>query len=300
VYVQATWRITPRFSVTPGIRLDRYGLTGETLTSPRFAARFSVNSKIALTFGSGIYRQPPSLFVLSLTPNNRRLKSQTATHLVGGIEWLAREDLRVRFEVYRKNYDRLIVQPLRPTQNFASDGNYFNSGSGTSQGLEISVQKALTGFFSGQASYAYVNSRRRFSENSFEFPSDFERPHQLTLIGISRFFGFSVAAKYRLASGLPYTRRTPLRVFPNSQFFLQRVASEQDINALRLPDFASLDVRAEKRFSFKRFSFAPYIDYFNVTNHDSVVQPNYEFYQRTPQFLSENQRFPIFGLRLEF
>ena len=299
-YAQATWHITPRFSVTPGIRVDHYGITQETLVSPRFAARFGATSKIALTFAAGIYRQPPSLFILSLTPNNRNLKTQSATHVIGGIEWLAREDLRVRFEVYQKNYNDLIVQPLRPTRNFALDGNYFNSGSGVSRGLEISAQKALTGFFSGQASYAYLNSKRRFTENGSEFPSDFERPHQLTLIGITRFYGFSIAAKYRLASGLPYTRRTPVEIFPNSFVYLQRIASERDINALRLPNFASLDVRAEKRFGFKRFSFAPYIDYFNITNHDSVVQPNYEFYQRTPQFLSENQRFPIFGLRIEF
>jgi len=299
-YGQATWRVTPRFSVTPGIRVDRYGLIGETIVSPRFAARFAVNSKIGLTFATGIYRQPPGLFVLSLTPNNRNLKTQTATHVIGGVEWLAREDLRVRFEVYQKNYDDLIVQPLRPTQNFALDGNYFNSGKGVSRGFEISALKALTGFFSGQASYAFVDSRRRFTANGVDSPSDFERPHQLTLIGILRFYGFTVAAKYRLASGLPYTRRTPVRVFPNSNFFIQRVASEQDINALRLPNFASLDLRAEKRFEFKRFSFAPYIDYFNVTNHDSVVQPNYEFYRRAPDFLSENQRFPIFGLRMEF
>lgn len=300
VYGQATWRVTRRFSVTPGARLDRYGLTGETLVSPRFAARFAVNSKIAVTFATGVYRQPPSLFVLSLTPGNRDLKTQTATHLIGGVEWLAREDLRIRFEVYQKNYDRLIVEPLRPTQNFALNGNYFNSGAGVSRGFEISAQKALSGFFSGQASYAFVDSRRRFTENGANFPSDFERPHQLTLIGISRFFGFTVAAKYRIASGLPYSRRTPVRVFPNAAFFTQRIAAETDINALRLPNFASLDIRAEKRFGFKRVSFAPYIDYFNITNHDSVVQPNYEFYRRTAQFLSENQRFPIFGLRMEF
>ena len=300
VYGQATWHVTSRFSVTPGVRVDHYGLTDETLASPRFAARFGVSSKIALTLATGIYRQPPSLFILSLTPNNRNLKTQTATHFIGGIEWLAREDLRIRFEVYRKNYEDFIVQPLRPTQNFVLDGNYFNSGGGVSRGFEFSVQKALTGFFSGQASYAYVDSRRRFTQGGVEFPSDFERPHQLTLIGISRFYGFSVAAKYRLASGLPYTRRTPVEVVPNSQFFTQRIASDQDINALRLPNFASLDVRAEKSFGFKRVSLAPYIDYFNITNHDSVVQPNYEFYQRTPQFLSENQRFPIFGLRVEF
>jgi len=299
-YAQATWRITPRFSLTPGIRVDSYGLTGETLASPRLAAKFGLNSKIALTFATGIYRQPPSLFVLSLTPNNRNLKTQTATHVIGGIEWLAREDLRVRFEAYQKNYDNLIVQPLRPTQNYSLDRNYFNTGEGASRGFEISVQKALTGFFSGQASYAFVRSRRKFSADDFEFPSAFERPHQLTLIGITKFYGFSVAAKYRIASGLPYTRRTPVEVIPNSFAYLQRIASGQDINALRLSNFASLDLRVEKRFGFKRFSFAPYLDYFNITNHDSVVEPNYEFYQQTPQFLSENQRLPIFGLRLEF
>jgi outer membrane receptor protein involved in Fe transport len=287
-------------TVTPGIRVDSYGITGEALASPRISARFNATSKIALIFAGGIYRQPPSLYVLSLTPNNRDLKTQTAAHIIGGIEWLFREDLRVRFEAYRKSYSDLIVQPLLPTQNFALDGNYFNTGSGTASGFEISVQKALTGFLSGQASYGFVRSRRKFAADGVEFPSDFERPHQLTLIGMTRFFGISLAAKYRVASGLPFTRRTPFEIEPNTFVYIQRIASESDINALRLPNFASLDVRAEKRFDFKRWSFAPYLDYFNITNHDSVVQPNYEFHRRTPQFLHENQRLPIFGMRIEF
>ena len=299
-YAQATWRITRQFSITPGIRLDRYGITRETLASPRVSAKFNATSRLVFSFATGIYRQPPSLFVLSLTPENRNLKTQTAAHVIGGIEWLLREDLRLRFEAYQKHYDNLIVQPLFPTQTFSLDGNYFNTGSGTAKGFEVSVQKALSGMFSGQASYGFIRSRRKFTEESFEFPSDFERPHQLTLIGITRFYGFSLAAKYRIASGLPYTRRLAIESFPNSFIYLQRIAQESDINALRLSKFASLDVRAEKRFDFKRWSLAPYIDYFNVTNHDSVVQPNYEFHQRTPRLLSENKRLPIFGLRIEF
>jgi outer membrane receptor protein involved in Fe transport len=299
-YAQATWRVAPRVSITPGVRLDRYGVTGETLYSPRFSARAEATPRLAFTFAAGVYRQPPSLYVLSLTPHNRGLKTQRAAHVVGGVEWLARENLRVRFEAYRKSYDDLIVQPLRPTQSFALDGNYFNTGSGAAEGFELSVQKALTGLFSGQASYGFTRSRRRFAEGGAEFPSDFERPHQLTLIGVTRFRGFAVAAKYRVASGLPYTRRTPVTTPAVPFNFVQRVTQESDINTLRLPAFASLDLRAEKRFAFRRWSFAPYVDYFNITNHDSVVQTNYEFYQPTPQFLSENQRLPIFGLRIEF
>lgn len=299
-YAQANWQLTKRFSVMPGIRFDRYGITDETLLSPRFGARFAVNPKISLTFSSGIFHQPPSLFVLSLTPENRNLKTQTATHFIGGIEYLIREDVRFRFEAFQKHYKNLIVQPLRPTENFALDGRYFNTGEGSARGFEISLQKSLTGFLSGQISYGFTDSKRRFEENGFKFPSDFERPHQLTLIGITRFYGFNIAAKYRIASGLPYTNRTPVEIIPNTQAFIQRINSAEDINALRLPNFASLDLRAEKRFNFRRFSIAPYLDYFNITNHDSVVQPNYEFYSPTPQFLSENQRLPIFGLRLEF
>jgi hypothetical protein len=299
-YAQATWRATSRLSLTPGVRVDHYGLTGETLVSPRFAARYSVRPDIALTFAAGVFRQPPALFVVSLTPANRSLGSQRSTHVIAGVEWLAREDIRVRVEAYRKTYDRLTVQPIFPTQNFTVDGNHFNSGSGEAAGGEVSVHKALSGFFSGQASYAFIDSRRRFLDGGPEFPSDFERPHQLTLIGITRFYGFSIAAKYRIASGLAYTRRTPVEAVPNSGLFLQRIENAADINALRLPNFASLDLRAEKRFGLKRWSIAPYIDIFNITNHDSVVQPNYEFFSPTAQFLSENRRLPIFGFRLEF
>lgn len=299
-YVQALWQAARRFSVTPGVRLDHYGLTGETLASPRVAAKFIIAPRISATFAAGVYRQPPGIFVLSLTPANRGLKSQTSSHIIGGLEWLAREDIRVRFEAYQKKYDDLIVQPIRPTPGFILDGNYANSGRGSSRGLEISVYKALSGFFSGQASYAYIRSRRSFVENGIEVPSDFERPHQLTLIGIARFYGVAIATKYRIANGLPYTRRTAFDAFPPFRTFVQRIASDSDINTLRLPNFASLDLRAEKRFGFKRWSFAPYIDIFNITNYDSIVQPNYEFFRPTPQLLRENRRLPIFGLRLEF
>ena len=185
-------------------------------------------------------------------------------------------------------------------ENFALDGNYSNTGRGDATGAEVSIQKALTGFFSGQASYSFIHSRRRFFDTGPEFRSDFERPHQLTLIGITRFYGFSVAAKYRVASGLPYTRRTPIHLAPNAGFFLQRIESLSDTNALRLPNFASLDLRGEKRFGFRRWSLAPYIDVFNITNHDSVVQPNYEFFDANTLFLSENKRLPIVGFRIEF
>lgn len=299
-YFQATFNPLPRLSITPGIRFDSYGITKESLVSPRLGARFSLLPNLSLTFGAGVYRQPPSLFVLSLTPENRSLRSQRASHYISGIEWTPRPDTRIRFEAYHKNYNDLIVRPLRPTENFALDGNYFNSGSGTAKGIEISVQRSLSGRFSGQASYSYTESKRRFTPGGAKLNSDTERPHQLTLIGITRFYGFNIAAKYRLASGLPYTRRTPVDILPPFGVIVQRVVNESDINALRLPSYANLDLRVEKRFVFRRWSFAPYVDIFNVTENKTIVQPNYELFQPQVSFLNEGRRLPIFGLKIAF
>jgi hypothetical protein len=294
-YGQITFRPTARFSVTPSIRLDRYGLTDETLASPRLSARFSVSNKIALTFATGLYRQTPGLFVMSLTPANRNLKAQKAVHLIGGIEWLALEDLRVRAEVFRKKYDNLVIQPV--LGNF----NYANTGSGTADGVEISLQKALSGKWAGQFSYSFIKSNRRISDGGFAYPADEERPHQFTAIGITQIWGgITVAGKFRVASGLPYDNRTPVQISSSPVRYLQRLATIEDRNALRLPYYRSVDIRAEKKFDFKRWSIAPYLDLFNAFSLNYKSQVDYEFNRGSAQFIGEGVRIPIFGLRLEF
>ncbi len=269
-------------------------MTNETLVSPRLSARFSVTKKIALNFATGLYRQAPGLFVMSLTPGNRNLKVQTAFHLVGGIEWLALEDLRVRAEVFQKKYDNLVIQPV--LGNF----NYTNAGSGSANGVEISLQKALSGHWAGQISYSFTNSKRRIIDGGFAFPSDEERPHQFTAIGITRIWGITLAGKYRVASGLPYDSRTAIRISTTPLIFLQRLVKIEDRNASRLPFYRDFDFRAEKKFDFKHWSIAPYLDLFNAFSLNYKSQVDYEFNRSSRQLIGEGVRIPIFGMRLEF
>ncbi len=291
-YAQASWRAARRLTVIPGIRLDRYGTTRETLASPRLAARLAVAPRLAIRLAGGLYRQPPSLFILSLAPENRRLRAMRAVHAVAGMEWLVREDVRFVVEVYRKDYDALIVQPTRRAPVF------YNTGAGEAEGIDVYVQKALAGRFAGQVAYSFLRSRRRFDREGPSFPADFARPHQLTLIGITRVFGFGLAAKYRAASGLPYTPTVPVELRPG--FFLQRIARPADRNSRRLPASFSLDLRVERRFDFGRASFAPYVDMFNVTGRNNSTELNHEFFSPAPKRLQEGRFLPIFGARLEF
>lgn len=143
-YGQITWSLTPRISLTPGLRIDRYGISRETLLSPRASARIALGSKLAFNLATGMYRQPPALFVLSLTPENRSLKAERAFHLIGGLEWLFREDVRISVEAYQKSYGNHIVRPV------LGSPIHVNSGAGRARGFDIAVQKALIGRFGGR------------------------------------------------------------------------------------------------------------------------------------------------------
>ena len=291
-YTQATWRAHSRLSITPGLRVDRYGLTAQTLVSPRASARLHVSPRLALNFAAGIYRQPPTLFVMSLAPENRRLRAQSAAHFIAGAEWLARENLRVTFEAYRKSYNDLIVRrtPGRPV--------FANEGEGDATGFELVAQRRLTGSFGGQLIYSFTRSRRRLASAGFSFPADTERPQQLTLIGLTRLYGFGVGGKFRAASGLPLTPRVAVEFAPG--LFLQRIARPEDRNTDRLPAFVQLDAQVERRFSFRRWSFAPHLDVFNLMGRANIVELDYDLFRPFPVRLQEGKALPIFGARIEF
>lgn len=291
-YGHLTWRPTQRFSLSPQIRVDRLGITAETHASPRFSAQYRVSNSVALNFSAGSYRQSPDLFELSVS-TNRNLTSQQAVHIVGGVEWLISKDIRLRAEGFRKSYSQLIVRPV-----IGVLGSFANSGSGKADGLELALQKSLSGRFAGQISYSFVNSERRLCDGCVTYPAEVERPHQLILLGITRVWGLSVGAKFRAASGLPYSRRTPISI--GSGRYVQRIATAADLNALRLPVYKVFDMRVEKKFDYKRWSIAPYIDIFNVFAANESTDVTYAFSRRTPRFLNEGSRIPIIGMRLEF
>lgn len=290
-YGSLSWQAAAWLTLTPGARIDRYGLTGETLVSPRLSGRARIAPRLAVNLGWGIYRQPPSTFLLALTPANRGLRTQEATHAIGGLEWLVRDDTRLTVELYQKSYRRVLVQPT------LSSPVHFNSGATTVRGLEVTAWRALTSRLAGQAAYAWTNGRRSLTPEGDRFPLEVVRPHQLTLIGLTRPGKWSFATKLRMASGLPYSPLVPV-TSGNPPVTLFALARTADRNAARLPGFRQLDLRVERRFNFNRWSFAPYLDIFNLTKHRNVTEVTWR--PGGVGLLAERTRIPIFGARIEF
>jgi hypothetical protein len=118
-------------------------------------------------------------------------------------------------------------------------------GVGQAYGVELFVKKNL-GRITGWASYTYSRALRKiltpFEEEIINegnwFPANFDKPHDLTLIG-----NYKVAANVSVSSTFSYSTGRPL-TFPEAKFDFagNSLAYFRDRNMKRLPDFHRLDL----------------------------------------------------------
>jgi len=123
---------------------------------------------------------------------------------------------------------------------------------GKAYGAELFIKKNL-GRTTGWVSYTYSRSLRKvispFEEDNINdgewFPSNFDKPHELTLIGIYKASTYtSFSASFTYSTGRPVT-------FPEAKFEFRgnSLAYFSDRNQQRIPDFHRLDLSANFRFT---------------------------------------------------
>ena len=125
---------------------------------------------------------------------------------------------------------------------------------GQAYGAELFIKKNV-GRTTGWISYTYSRSLRKvispFEEDNINdgrwYPSNFDKPHDLTLIGnykVSTYTSFSASFTY--STGRPVT-------FPEAKFELRgnSLAYFSDRNQQRIPDFHRLDLSTNFRFNGK-------------------------------------------------
>lgn len=111
---------------------------------------------------------------------------------------------------------------------------------------------------------------------------------------------FDIGVRLRWVTGNPDTALTAsgLTTFVSDvDVYTPRPAAPY---SSRLPDFVQLDVRIDKRFVFKKWIFAAYLDISNVTNRGNVEAYAYSYdYTRRAQ-VTGLPILPSLGLRASF
>ncbi|WP_297983458.1 TonB-dependent receptor [uncultured Chryseobacterium sp.] len=343
MYVQASKKLADNLlQISVGARIDGSNFSEATQNplkqfSPRISLSYRFAPRWSFNVNSGIYYQLPAYTGLGFNLNNVLVNQKTLKyiknhHYVGGLEFNGKNNLRLTLEGYYKKY-RNYPFSLRNQISLANMGADFgvvgnepldSRGFGETYGIEFLAQKRTLNNFYGILAYTYGFSK--FSDvNGNLLPSSWDSKHILTFT-TGKFFkrNWNLGARFRMQSGLP---ETPYDLSRSALVTIWNVSNGpvQDfsqLNTLRGNVAHQLDLRAEKKWVFKKWQFTTYIDVVNVygsqnpsnlpvvnlerDNNDNgiIANPtapqNEQYYFLDTGKADRNTPLPYFGFIFEF
>lgn len=230
----------------------------------------------------GQFTQLPSYTILGYRNENGNLDNQNRVKYIrnrmvaAGFQYNKVKDTRITLEGFYKQYanyplalnDSICLGNLGT--DFAVVGNEPVSSvcDGRAYGMEFLIQKrsrsGLYGILAYTLSWSEFNDKFGNAVNSA-----WDSRHTVSLVGgIKLKRNWEMGAKYRLASGRPYTPFDIQRSLAKGNWDVKGIALNDynRLNTERLGTFTQLDVRVDKVWYFKKSSLNLYIDIQNFLN----------------------------------
>jgi hypothetical protein len=151
----------------------------------------------------------------------------------------------------------------------------------------------------GWLSYTLSRSERRDGPLQPWRTFQYDQTHILTLVaGYHLPWEIDLGLRLRYATGNPWIQQGPGLYDADHDVTIPSVVGQP--YSTRLPDFFALDLRVDKRFAFKKWIFAIYLDVQNVTNYKNVegYQYSYDYTHKAP--VAGLPILPSLGLRATF
>jgi hypothetical protein len=280
--------------------------------SPRLSASYKLTESINANFNTGIYYQLPSYTVLGyrdsqtgrLSNKDNSVTYIRSKHLVSGLEFNLKHNARITTEVFYKWYDHypFLLEDSISLANLGADfgivGNapVTSSSTGRSYGLEFLLQQKLYNGYYGLISCTFVRSEFKDKKNKYT-PSSWDNRLLVSLTGGKKFGkNWELGLRWLFTGGAPYTpynisetvRRTNWDVRPFG------IPDYDRLNSARISSFHQLDLRADKKYFFKKWSLNVYFDVQNAYNYVTKFQDNVDVQRDasgSPQIDPENETY---------
>jgi hypothetical protein len=251
-YASASVRAGDRLTLTPGVRLDSYTISGVTKSDlgPRLSARLLLDATIWLAASGGRFSQPPSLSVQIPAAENfglalYGLQTSWQGSLGVGTHRLRVVDVEVTGFLQRYVLTDLRDPTLASPDPLASD--FLVRRDARSYGLEVMIRRPASERLHGWLAYTLSQSQRAMGAGVIG-PSDWDQRHILNAVLAYRLGAYTLGARGHLNTGRPVL-----------------VQGGQAESFVRLPAFYQLDLRAERRFLFNAFTLDLYAEVVNAT-----------------------------------
>lgn len=306
VFINLNWNILPKLAFIPGIRADYYDYNKTTNISPRVSITYSLDEFTSLTALFGIFYQNIPFVIAAQKDEFKSLMNPKSYQYILGFNHLLTESTKLTVEIYNKDYSDFPVDPSQQnhflfdqavTENlFLVHSSLLSNGEANSKGIEITIQKKLAKDFYGliagsysKASYRGLNNvwYDRIYDNRFNFAIEG---------GYKPNNDWEFSLRWLYAGGAPYT---PFNETASRASF-KGVLDETNVNSERLPDFHSLNIRADKRFHFEKTTMIVYLSIWNTYARENIAAYSWNEIDNKPDKEKMWGLLPVFGIEYEF
>lgn len=317
-YTNWRYRFTDQLSLNLGAHAQYYSLNEQFVVEPRASLKYQINGNHGISIGYGLHNQTQNIyttFVQTKTDdgyelNNRDLEFTTNNHFVLSYDWNITDQLRFKAEAY---YQRLSNVPVERTpssfsaintgSSFGPDdtGNLINDGSGTNQGLELTLER-----FFNQGYYFLITAS--LFDSKYEGSDGVERNSAYNtrrVINVLAGKEWKLGQKNRFlsvnlkVSSIGGRYLTPLD-FTLSQAYGRAIFRESEAFSQRQDDYFRADLRIAYRKEYKKTTLEASVDFQNVTANENIFLQSYN--PRTNSIGTQYQQgfFPVPSIRFTF
>jgi hypothetical protein len=270
-YLQARWMPVDRVTLVPGIRADRWSLTGEATASPWLCVEWRLPARLTARGGTGVYRQFPDFEQVIGQLGSAGNTHERAVQYDVGIEGRIGGSTRWQVAVYAREEGDFLRRFGAETRlvngrvvRGAISTRWVNRLDGHARGVEVLLQRRTPNGLSGWFSYSYGRNRYDDRVNGESFWGDLDQRHTLNLYAFYRISDrTSVTGKYRFGTNFPVAGYYSETAGGSSVLVDER-------NGLRLPLYSRLDVRANRTFHWSRRRLTLFAEVINLLNRDNV------------------------------
>ena len=256
--------------LVPGARADHWTLTGETTASPWLQGEWKLSSVASIRGGTGVYRQFPEFQEVVGALGTRDARAQRALQYDLGFEQRMGATMRWQVTIFDREEKGFFRRPEAETRlvngrvvRGSATALYQPSLNGFARGVELLVQRRSTRGVSGWLAYSYGRVRYTDRETQETYWGDLDQRHAVNLYVSFRVSDrTSVSGKIRAGTNVP----APGYYAQDGSDYV--VSSSR--NALRVPTYSRVDVRANRTFNWSRKRLTLFAEVINLLNRDNV------------------------------
>jgi hypothetical protein len=320
-FAQTRYQFNDQFSFTGGLHAMYFDFNQSNILEPRASFSYKINSanSIYISYGLHAQLQPFPVYLFQTTPagttdkSNAELDFTRAHHFVMGYEKRLPNDWRIKTEFYYQSLTNVPVDKFASGFSMLNAGADFafpdrtglvNEGTGTNQGLELTVEKflskglyLLTSVSLFDSKYEGSDGIERNSTFNYGYVANFLGGYEYR-IGKNKRNAFTLDVRMSTIGG---RYSTPVDVAA-SLAVQKEVLDETKFMSERLSSYFRLDTKFGFRLNSKKRKLSQtfYLDLQNVTNKQNIFLRRFNAERGTVGNVYQIGFFPDVLYRIQF